>query len=332
VTHWKVPRGSVKPTGSGSGPSMDVCLGDATAHMWRDRLRAGDWRELPTFLRSFPDPDLRDFYITCLSQTMPMDRPRWLDEWVDRDKGDHLPFLFRGAYGIHWAWDARGHRTAEHTSAEAFRVFHDRLDVARFDLETARYIAPHEVSSWAFLLTAARGLGYTQDQRMLLFEEGRRRGPVHQYLNWEVIQSTTPKWGGSVATMLALARDISSTSPTGSNVHSVLIEANIEAAFDASTKDGSGWKTHLATDAVVAEIELAASRARPLDWAVPDPRARRTHSMLLATYLATGDAVKVRSELDATWPVIAYPFMLFGNPIGVYNEARSLALSAGAPS
>ena len=288
--------------------------GDPTAESTEAYLDRGDWQAIEAFLRSQVDSQLRDWYVNTLAAEVG-EYPQWLDEWVDKRPGEYLPLLFRGYFRVTWAWAARTGQRARNVTDEQFRGFHQRLDLAREDLDAAARLAPHdEAGAFAFMIPVAMGLQWDKATVMQIYQEAQRRRPWHQLVHASMIQALAPKWSGSLQAMMDLARS-TTPAPTGSGALIAVPHAHTEAAAESDSKDY--WRE----PQVVEEILTAAQRTIWAAGAYETPLTLNLHRAFLYCFIQMGEAEHALREFSAVDGRLGYPFTNMAEPAAAYKNA-----------
>jgi hypothetical protein len=305
------PRPVPEPA-SNRKPRVVSFNGDSTAEALGVHLRRGDWQAIEQFLVAVEDSQYRDFYVSTLAAEL-SEYPRWLDEWVQQRPNQYLPLVFRGSFKVGWAWRARSDRRASYVSDEQFRVFHERLAMARVDLEAAAAISPaDQAGAFAFLLPVAMGLGWDKATAIQIYQEAQRRRPWHQLVHASMIQVLAPKWGGSLDLMFDFARS-TIAAPMGSGAPIAIFNAHIEAATEAGTAEY--WKG----PAILPEVLAAARRTVWAPGAYETPLTLAVHRSLLYCLVRLDDADDARREFDAVDGRLGHPFTNLQDPVGGYE-------------
>lgn len=100
-------------------------------------------------------------------------------------------------YWKRYAWQARGGGYADTVTAEGWKLFHARLQKGVEVLLANKQLAaktPH----WSFeLLELTRGLGWSEQRRQAIFEQGVAHFPRYAPLYFEHAYADTPRWYGN---------------------------------------------------------------------------------------------------------------------------------------
>ncbi|MCO5168557.1 MAG: sel1 repeat family protein [Planctomycetes bacterium] len=120
-----------------------------------------------------------------------------LSAWVKQQPRSPLAHLLWGEFNMKWAWEARGSGYADTVTAEGWRLFKERLEVARAALERAAELDRRLARAPAILIKVAMGLrlGAEEEQRHL--DEALRRDPRHVLAHELRLQALMPKWSGN---------------------------------------------------------------------------------------------------------------------------------------
>ena len=194
-------------------PRRAVCKGSPMVADLAAMAKRSDWQSIERLLQTQPDCQTRDMLIECLAVEI-TGRPKWLDIWADQRPREYLPLLVRGYHAVSWAWEARGAKRAKQTGQNQFKLFFERLQVARVDLEEAARRSPDDdPGALAFQVTLARGLEYPKPDLLALYEKVQQRSPYHPVAVWSMVQGMAPKWSGSLDAMLGIAREAAAAPP-----------------------------------------------------------------------------------------------------------------------
>jgi hypothetical protein len=333
VALFKKPRpAAATPQASApkKGPPTDPLVGDAAAHRFRAELAAGRWQEFHDFLEATRDWNSREFYVSRLAALD--ERPAWLAEWAAARPASSLPWLFRGAQGIDWAWKARGNGRARTVAEDAWPVFYARLVEADRDLARAAALDDEDPTPHAEGIRIALGLQLGPAEKRKRFTEAIRRFRWHRTAHALMIQATADKWGGSEREMFEFARWASSQAPEGSDIHVTIPLAHLEQwlSLPAKSADGQPVQSRYFRDGQVrAEIWRAADRSvrsphyQPGRYTPIDRNAFAMCFYLMRDYQAQLDQMGLIGPL-----VTASPWQYQGDPGFAYERARTTALRA----
>lgn len=328
------PRKAAPPTAAAQpqrqGPPVEDLGGDAIAYHFRAELAAGRWQEFHDFLESSREWDSRAFYVARLSKIS--GRPGWLDEWSAARPASPLPVLFRGAHGIHWAWEVRGMRRANTVQSDAWPVFFARLTDADRDLAQAAGLDDVDPTPHALGIRVALGLSLPQAERGRRFNEAVRRHPWHREAHTLMIQALSLKWSGSHEAMFEFARWASAHAPEGHSVHKVIAMAHLERWLELAREPDGGeerQRAYFLGELVREEVYRAAYRSvRSASYATSlyAPADRNVFAMCFALMRDYGAQLE---QMRLIGPLIqAIPWQYQGDPGLVYEQARARALRA----
>jgi hypothetical protein len=185
-----------------------------------------------------------------------------LEYVVHQNPQSSVHHLLRGCHLHAWAWQARGHGSANEVDEEGWRQFALRMRGAEQDFTHAGALDPTDPAPHAMLVAAACHLDRGEPTAFAHLVEAMRRDPecygaLDHFLNY----FTAPHWGGSNDKCLAFARQHAAGSPPGSVRPMLVLEAHYyifhhEHAFG----DRKRGDAHAADPAVQREV-LAAHAA-----------------------------------------------------------------------
>src|SRR5918994_1707869 len=135
---------------------VDSTLGDERAGRLLDAVHADDLDAVRTVLGEPAPPEVRE-RLTWLIGDVP-GHMALFDRWAEQAPDEPDAWLARGAYGVKWAWEARGGTYAEDVGEDAFETFFDRLRQAEEHLLRASRLAPGDAVPWTHMLLSGRGL------------------------------------------------------------------------------------------------------------------------------------------------------------------------------
>lgn len=306
--------------------AYDATYGDPDARRVREELDNGLYGGLRDLLRDTADPDARAFHVAAATERT--GRPAWLDAWVAAEPRNADAYLVRGAHGVGWAWQARGHAQAEYTERSQFHTFWERLAAAEEDLERAIELAPDDPEPWAHLVTSARGLEVGQEELGRRFKEVIVRHPWHRRAHAQMLQGLAPKWSGSVGLLFDFARDRALAAPPGSPLPSLVAEAHIEMWLDCDTEDA--MDAYFRSPSVQRELHAAADLSvRSPHWD-PRPEDARADNVFAFCFLSGGDAASAAARFAATGGHVSRePWLYLGEGIeNAYLAHRDRAFAA----
>src|SRR5688572_23236106 len=151
-----------------------------------------------------------------------------LDAWCQNETKSTMAHLLRGRHAIHWAWEARGSGQADTVSAEGWRLYGERLGLAKQDFLYCTQLDPADPTPWAMLVHVGRGLDGADTETPAWFGEAVRRDPEHFLAHENMLSFLTEKWHGSHDKMFRFARDSASRARPGSDLPALIIRAHVE--------------------------------------------------------------------------------------------------------
>jgi hypothetical protein len=303
-------------------------MGDPDAHRFRAELDQGRWQEFHDFLDATRDWDDRHFYVYTLSDIE--GRPEWLDEWVAARGRSPLPVLFRGAHGIHWAWQARGLGYTTTVAQESRRVFHSRLVDADRDLAQAVMLDPEDPTPHARSVHSALGLALGKGEIRRRFDEATRRYTWHYFAHMPMLQALTAKWYGSHEEMFEFARSTLGQAPEGLGVHVVMARAHLERWLNLPREYSDGQDRqakYFRDEAVQQEVRRAADLSvRSARYQVHKATAADRNLFAMCFWLMRDFPAQLE-QMQHIGPLIQQiPWGFQGDPGHAYERARTAAL------
>lgn len=130
-----------------------------------------------------------------------------LDAWVRASPESHRPRLARAVYRLDQAFLARGGRLARDTRKEQFRAMNQFMDRASADLAAALKRRPDLTVAYARKIQIAMARGSEEDVRRIA-ARGLKEDPASYTIRLELLQALQPKWGGSLAAMREVLREM----------------------------------------------------------------------------------------------------------------------------
>jgi len=252
---------------------FDFCKGQLAfqAAKWRDRSYDGAGEALAPLLASDPyNPDVPALLARTLSKTgWPELAKKVADRYFVIYKDSLLGPLRHGEFLIEYAWDARGGGWARTVTEEGWKLFGERLNQARAELERVRN---GDVLSWQArndLIPLAMGLGLPRRYAMEQFEAAVAICPTAPGPYRALMYLLEPKWGGSIQEMLSFGRRCAKTEFYGTKIPALLAEAHWTCA---------GYRHGQRENASELETweELGQYFKQPEVWTELEPVLRRT--------------------------------------------------------
>lgn len=244
-------------------PIFDPSFGSPALQTLNAEFRKGDWKGMQESFGSKRDWSMFDDYLEIL-HSIPKP-PYCFDSWIEADPHSYLPWLFRGACLVTWAWEARSARRSTEVSREAWQTFFDRLELAERDLLQAANLAPENPAPWRHLITCATGLNDSQSERKARFHEAQARDKFHFYSHVAMLMGLCKKWGGSHEGMFGFAKTASRHAPDGDSLHAIVARAHVERwLYFSFDQDLMRMDSYFHKPEVKQDIQNAFSR-----WNVP---------------------------------------------------------------
>jgi hypothetical protein len=310
-------------------PPIDPLLGDPDAHRFQAELAEGRWQEFHEFLQSVTDWEHRFFYVYELSNFDA--RPGWLDAWATERPDSALPYLFRGAHGVSWAWFARGSGWASTVGEDAWKVFHTRLVDAERDLRRAAAFDPTDPTPHARSIMAAVGLALGLPEIRRRFTEVTHRSRWHRQAHHSMLQALAAKWYGSHEQMFEFARAASAQAPEGDRVHSLVAAAHLERWLNLTRESADGLQRQRAyfRDPMVSqEIQKAAARCVRSPNFTASRLGVHDRNIFAMCFALMRDFPAQLEQMRLIGPMVTtFPWQFLGDPGQSYQQHQRRALA-----
>ncbi|MFJ7773566.1 hypothetical protein [Streptomyces yangpuensis] len=232
-----------------------------------ESVRAGDWEAGAAYLEAYgTDWEERWQRVRALAEVAAED-DAWLLAWRTARPADPTAALVNADTSIAVAWNVRGSLTAEHTTREQFRIFHELLVKAQADTHEAQRLAdPADPVPYMVEQPIAQGLGYPHEQYGELWAQITRRDPKVLTAHTSALQYWCAKWRGSHELALAFARESAASGKPGE----LLSLLPLVAYFEQEVRESDlRPETFFKEPEVVAAVEAALgdlAAADPDDW------------------------------------------------------------------
>lgn len=175
----------------------------------------------------YGDWDRRGYYLAAIVAELPKCRAA-LGGWAASAPQDPLARLLNGVAHVAWGWEARGSGLASSVSEEGWRLFRERLGVARAELAEASRLDPRDPSPPTYQILVCKALGEPDEVLEAAYREAIARDPHHFDAHSRRVNSLTKKWSGSEHGALELARHISASAPPGGDLQMLVVDALLE--------------------------------------------------------------------------------------------------------
>lgn len=219
----------------------------------RQRLELGEFEAAENALRAQKHAD--DLAVVAEACGDWPEPPKWLEDWARERPNSAALHLVRGICFTKWAWVARG----SGWKPKDFDTFIERLSMADGFFDAAAVAAPKDPTPWAWKVQTAKGLQLGEAEVRRRLAEAARRWPAHTAAYLFAVDALSPKWGGSAAAMLSVAREGLAAARPGANVCSALADAHLELAFlpEGTPKPVKDSRDYLSNPQVMQELRRA---------------------------------------------------------------------------
>ncbi|NEA43971.1 DUF4034 domain-containing protein [Streptomyces sp. SID11385] len=272
----------------------------------------GEWEPAAALVRaSGTDWWLRRTCVSRLAERAAED-DAWLAAWERARPEDPEAALVRGASTVFLAWDIRGSLTADHTTAEQFRGFHQVLHQARADVDRAVALNPEDPTPLVDSISLAFGMGEPHEHMRELWARIVALDPYHFQAHWSALQYWCAKWRGSRELAMEFAESAAAEAPPESMLVLLPLLARWEHKSDLKEPFTSP-RARAATDAALRAL-AAAPEARTA------PQVRHFVAFFLAEQKRYGEAREQFRLIDGR--IGSPPWTYFARPAEAYEEIR----------
>lgn len=173
--------------------------------------------------------DMVDPYINRVLEYAPNMR-KWTYDRIEQallaNWGDlAIVHALKGKYYVSYAWDARGTGFADKVTDEGWKLFGERLRIARAALEKSWSLQPMLYTARS-MMTVELGASTGPEGMELWFRRGMEFDPASYDLCNDKLNWLMPKWHGSEAEMISFGRECVESKIWRGNVPLILFEAH----------------------------------------------------------------------------------------------------------
>jgi tetratricopeptide (TPR) repeat protein len=156
-----------------------------------------------------------------------------LTEWKNKIPKSALALSLLGSGYTAYAWEARGGGYNKSVSVEALTEFKKRLEQAKIFYDQAIELDPTNLFSVTGLVMAGKAnLKLDINNKKLFIKYNNRSDPDNFYLQKQMLDSLTPKWGGNLVELMNFARFQLDSSAPNSKAPLLLPLAHWDIALD----------------------------------------------------------------------------------------------------
>lgn len=236
------------------------------------------------------------------------------------DKAAMADFI-KATFYIQYAWQARGHGTADQVTAEGWRLFKERLDVAQKALEHAWSLDPQDPQIPILMINVVLGQETGRPEMEKWFDRAMKADPNSYEACRTKLHFLLPEWYGSRDDMLEFGRQCVASTNWGGHVPLILVDAHSD--FDRELRGQERSDYWLLPD-VWPDIESAYEKFARLN---PDEtHFRYPYAWYAFRCLQTNDFVKQIKLIRQNGGEVNYSY--FG---GEQAFDRAWAFATGAP-
>jgi len=143
------------------------------------------------------------------------------------DKAAMADFITATFY-LQYAWVARGHDTADQVTAEGWRLFKERLDIAQKALEHAWSLDQQDPQIPTLMISVVLGQQTGRPEMEKWFDRAMKADPNNYQACRAKLHFLLPEWYGSRDDMLEFGRECVASTNWGGHVPLILVDAHIE--------------------------------------------------------------------------------------------------------
>ncbi|MGW8767023.1 hypothetical protein ACWGN5_31510 [Streptomyces sp. NPDC055815] len=227
--------------------------------------RAGDWTPAAGLLDATAEArDWEGRAALCERLAdLAAEEDEWLRAWEEARPADPGAALVRARGTVFLAWNVRGGRRDEDTTAEQEEGFRRVLARSRAEHTRAVALAPAEdPTPYVGEIWTALGLGLPHEELRRLWAEVADRAPHHYEAHFAALQYWCGKWCGSAELARAFAVRAAAGAPPGSLLTALPLIAHFEHDTSDTTDADRTPEMYAAVDALLADV-TAADPAHP---------------------------------------------------------------------
>lgn len=161
--------------------------------------------------RASEKEDLVVFILEAFRSTEPALEPKF-NQWIEQMPKSYSARLARGRYYRHLGWSSRGAASAGETSRERIVKMQDYFAKAVQDYQDALSLNPKLSVAYASLIEIAMAYGARKSIEDFV-QQALKVDPYSFEVGRSYVWSLQPKWGGSLATMIAFVTSMNQHLP-----------------------------------------------------------------------------------------------------------------------
>lgn len=179
---------------------------------------------------------------------------RLFDQWCKKSS-HHSAYVVKGHFYIFDGWRDRGTAFAKDTSEEQFRLFHEKLEIAKKAFDEAYKRNKNDVNIHYGMMKICRGLGLSDEELESWYNSAIRVDPTSYNVYAERFRNLLPKWGGSWEAAYNYVISLRRNSPGVSLAFLAYLEFMKEAIYSKEAQNIAGNKSYKEQLDEVLEIE-----------------------------------------------------------------------------
>jgi hypothetical protein len=156
------------------------------------------------------------------------------------DKAAMADFV-KATYYIQYAWEARGHGNADQVTADGWRLFKERLDIAQKALEHAWSLDQQDAQIPILMISVVLGEQTGRPEMEKWFDRAMKADPENYQACRAKLHFLLPEWYGSRDDMLEFGRECVASTNWGGNVPLILVDAHLEYYNTLSAEESRGY-------------------------------------------------------------------------------------------
>jgi tetratricopeptide (TPR) repeat protein len=159
------------------------------------------------------------------------DATKLLQEWHDKNRKSPYATSLLGLAFIKYAWEGRGSGMKITVTNEGFKLFEERMAQAATYLNEALNIDPTNlIAAKGLLITEKVKKGKFNDEKKIFLKYHNESDADNFFLQQQLVDSLTPKWGGNSYELFKDARYFAANSPKSSRAPLLVLFAHWDSA------------------------------------------------------------------------------------------------------
>lgn len=164
-------------------------------------------------------------------------------KWCE-NSSHYSAYTVKGHFYIIDGWRDRGTNFAKDTSAEQFRLFHEKLAIAKQALDEAYKRNTKDINIHYGMMKICRGLGLSDQELESWYTRALSIDPSSYNIYKEKLNNLLPKWGGSWEEAYNYSSSLLKKSPKGSLAYLTYLEFMQDALYSKKAQRYAGNKSY----------------------------------------------------------------------------------------